>query len=393
MYKNLLIIIILVVLVYGCTETTDNNETKKINGKVLSKLVEDALWGSSEANFKLSGLVRPSTPSPDKYNRLVIDSSVTYTGIKLYSVLIEYPNPLHNVLAVYNDTLNLFLQDNSLNGNLVARWDSISNKLYLITSENFISKDILKLSRLSLYAMIDDKFYMVFRSFTKLDKAGEIYQQTIENINSNAIVTRIDANKEPRLDNAVDTFYYNSSKHDFTSSENNFSTFILDEIISGKWTIEKPELSLETVDYTSNIIRSEVANQSDDIAVEMKGFQISLSSDWNNAIGIAVTDHLISKLEGIRYINEKLGAQITVINLPEGSSASQFVKYKFSKPTKGDYRVRSTNLLDSGNNNIQFFEHSCANKTFILLLQAPKYTFKKTKHIYDEIITSFFIEC
>ena len=125
----------------------------------------------------------------------------------------------------------------------------------------------------------------------------------------------------------------------------------------------------------------------------MKGYQITLNSDWNNPIGIAVTDHLLSRLEGVRYINDKIGATITIIKLPEGSTASQFVKYKFGKPTKGDYRVRSTKIIESGKNYIQFFEHSCSNKTFILLLQTPKYTYDKIKRTYDEIVTSFFIEC
>jgi len=98
-------------------------------------------------------------------------------------------------------------------------------------------------------------------------------------------------------------------------------------------------------------------------------------------------------LEGVRYINDKIGVTITIIQLPEGSTASQFVKFKFGKPTKGDYRVRSTEIIESGKKFIQIFEHSCANKTFILLLQTPKYTYDKNKHIYNEITTSFFIEC
>ena len=98
-------------------------------------------------------------------------------------------------------------------------------------------------------------------------------------------------------------------------------------------------------------------------------------------------------MEGVRYINDKIGATITIIQLPERSTASQFVKYKFGKPTKGDYRVRRTKIIESGKNFIQFFEHSCANKTFILLLQTPKYTYDKNKQTYNEIVTSFFIEC
>ncbi len=166
---------------------------------------------------------------------------------------------------------------------------------------------------------------------------------------------------------------------------------MLKEIKNAKWTIEKPELKLETIKKKQQTTKQTETTES--AAVELKGYQVTLNSDWNNPIGIAVTDHLISRLEGVRYINDKIGATITIIKLPEGSTASQFVKYKFGNPTIGDYRVRSTKIIESGKNYIQFFEHSCSNKTFILLLQTPKYTYDKNKVTYDEIVTSFFIEC
>jgi hypothetical protein len=391
MYKNLLIILFALLFLYSCSDKPKEEEPEKINGKILSKLVEDALWGSEIANYRLSGFVLPDTPPPSKYNQLKIDSAVNREGIKLYSILIEYPNPLHNMLAVYDEYLSLYLLDNSLNGNIVTEWENISGKLYLVASENFVSKDILKLSRISLYRMINRKFYLVFKSFTKLDKAGKIYQQSIENINDNNIVTRLSSNKKTKLNNKKDTFNFDSFEHKYISEKDVFTNFVLNEIKSAKWTIEKPELKLETIkkkeQTTKQIENTEYA------AVELKGAKITLNSDWNNPIGIAVTDHLISRLEGVRYINDKIGATITIIKLPEGSTASQFVKFKFGKPTKGNYRVRSTKIIESGENYIQFFEHSCANKTFILLLQTPKYTYDKNKHTYNKIVTSFFIEC
>ncbi len=391
MYKNLLIIFFALLFLYSCSEKPKEEGPEKIDGRILNKLVEEALWGSEKANYRLSGLVKPDTPPPDEYNQLKIDSVVNREGIKFYSILIEYPNPLHNVLAVYNENLLLYILDNSLNGNIVTEWKNISGKLYLIASENFVSKDLLKLSRISFYKMINGRFYLVFHSFTKLDKAGKIYLQSIENINDNNIVTRLSSNQKTKLNNKKVTFNFNSSEHKYISEKDVFTIFILSEIKSAKWIIEKPELKLETIKKKEQPIKQTQTTEYTD--VELKGYQITLNSDWNNPIGIAVTDHLISRLEGVRYINDKIGATITIIQLPEGSTASQFVKYKFGKPTKGDYRVRSTKIIESGKNYIQFFEHSCANKTFILLLQTPKYTYDKNKQTYNEIVTSFFIEC
>ncbi len=360
MYRNLLIILFALLFLYSCSDKPKEEEPEKINGKILSKLVEEALWGSEKANYRLSGLVKPDTPPPDEYNQLKIDSVVTKEGIKFYSILIEYPNPLHNVLAVYNENLLLYVLDNSLNGNIVTEWKNISGKLYLIASENFVSKDLLKLSRISLYSMIKGKFYLVFHSFTKLDKAGKIYQQSIENINDNKIVTRLSSNRKSKLNNKKDTFNFNSSEHKYISEKDVFTNFVLKEIKSAKWTIEKPELKLETIKKKQQTTKQ--TETTEYAAVELKGYQVTLNSDWNNPIGIAVTDHLISRLEGVRYINDKIGATITIIQLPEGSTASQFVKYKFGNPTKGDYRVRSTKIIESGENYIQFFEHSGENK-------------------------------
>ena len=393
MVKHLLVIFISVFFLLACSNKVQENKPEEINGQVLHLLVEEALRGSEDANRQLSGPVNPNTPPPENYNQLTIDSIVTQSGEKLYSVIIEYSNPLYNILAVYNKDLTLYLQDNSLNGNIVTRWEKFSNKNYLVASENFISKDILKLSRISLYTLIDEKFYLVFRSFTKFDKTGKVYLQTLESINDNKIIARITTDRKSRLNNLTDTFSYNNSKHKFISPEDIFSKFVIDEIKNANWEIEKPELKLETLERKDKELKSDSPPESEEIAIDMKGYQISLGSDWKDAVSIGLTEHLISKLEGIRYINEKLGAQITVIPMPEGSSASQFVKYKFGKSTSGDYRVRSTALIESENNYIRFYEHSCGIKSYLLLLQAPKYTFEKNKQSYESIATSFFIEC
>lgn len=389
MHKHFTIILISFLFLTGCGKKAEVEKAKKINGQSLVKLVEEALWGSDKANYRLSGFVNPDTPPPDKYNQLTIDSTIASPDFSLYSVLLEYPNPIHNVLAVYDADLTPYLQDNSLNGNIVTRWEKINGKLYLIASEKFISKDIIKLSRISLYTFINSKLRLVFRSFTKLDKAGKISTQTIEKISENAITTKIKSNKKSRLNGKTDAFKFDSFDYKFISSKMIFDSFVLNEIKDANWLIEKPELKIETVED----IKSKNKTQTNKVNVEVKGFQISLNSDWNAPIGISVTDHFISKLEGLRYINDKLGAQITIIELPEGSTASQFIKYKFGSPTEGDYRVRSTKVIESGKNYIQFFEHSCGDKTFILLLQTPKYTYDKNHNIYDEIVTSFFIEC
>lgn len=402
MTKKLIIFLFTVLLMVGCNNKKTEENHQQVDGKSLKKMVEEALWGSEKANSNLSGLVRPKSPSPDNANQITIDSVITKPGKKYYSVLIEYPDPSFNILAVYDKDLMLFLQDNSLNGNIATEWETFTNKKYLVASENFLSKDFLKLSRISFYTFVGLRLYLVFRTFTNFDKAGDVYQQTIEKINSNGITTHITtAVKKSKLNDVTDNFTFNSSEKKYISSKDVFSNFVLSEIKSADWKIEKPELIRDTLLTSSNTSSTENKEQTqndnsgnnENTKVVPKGFQIWLNADWKAPVNGPVTEYLISRLDGFIYNNPKLGAQLSVIPLPEGSTSAQFVKYKFGQPTKGDYKVRQTEIIEVGNYRIQFFEHTCDQKSYLLLLKAPANTYDSFKNLYNNIVNSFFIEC
>lgn len=408
MKQKLIIFLSTIILFTTCSEKRKVESFQPVDGKDLKKTVEEALWGSEKANFNLSGLVQSKTPSPDNLNKIFIDSTDYQKYKKLYSVLIESPNPLYNTLAVYNKNLELYLQDNSLNGNIATKWQTYSGKRYLVASEDFLSKDFLKLSRISLYGFVNSNFYLLFRTFTKFDKAGEVSQQNLENIDSYRIITHINADKKSKLNNVVDTFYFDASKNKYISSQDTFKNFIMNEINKADWKLEKPELLEASLEQTveendsndgnnekdvKEESKMEIQPKKNDVAVKPKGFQIWLNSDWADPVSEPITEYLISRLDGIKYVNAKLGAQIMVIPLPEGSTSAQFVKYKFGKPTKGDYKVRQTNLMEIENYEVQFFEHSCEQKSYLLLLKVPSRTYDKFKNLYNNIINSFFVEC
>jgi len=405
MKHKLIIFLSTIILFTTCSEKKKVESFHPVDGKNLIKTVEEALWGSEKANFNLSGLVQPKTPSPDNLNRIFIDSTNYQKDKTLYSVLIESPNPLYNVLAVYDKNLDLYLQDNSLNGNISTKWQTYSDNKYLVASEDFLAKDFLKLSRISLYGFVNSKFYLLFRTFTKFDKAGEVYQQNLENIDSFRIVTHIIADKKSKLNNVVDTFYFNASKNKYVSSQDTFKNFIKNEINKADWKLEKPELLEATLEQPvkendgndkkdeKEESKVETPPQKNDVTVKPNGFQIWLNSDWKAPVSEPITEYLISRLDGFKYVNAKLGAQIMVIPLPEGSTSAQFVKYKFGKPSKGDYKVRQTDLMEIDNYQIQIFEHSCEQKSYLLLLKAPTQTYNKFKNLYNNIINSFFVEC
>jgi len=131
MPKTLITILFIIALILNCSQQDTKTVYERINGSKLELLLKDAIQGNAISNFKLSGFLISYTPPGEKYNKLIIDSTFTPTGIKLYSVLLEFPNPAFNVLAVYDESLNLYLQDNSLNGNIAVTWQTISEKQYL----------------------------------------------------------------------------------------------------------------------------------------------------------------------------------------------------------------------------------------------------------------------
>ncbi len=379
------------IILPGCSENSNETETKKITAAGLQKLFEDALWGSSEANMQLSGIINPDTPPTDSFNKFEIDS-FTVNGKKYFTVLIEYPVPVYNILAVYDDELNLYLYDNSLNGNIAVKWQKIGDKNFLIAFEKFISKDLLKLERLSLYAFQDSSLNLVYRAFSKLDKAGDVYTHTIDSIDDEMISTSIKSNKRSSINNKADVFYFDSDKKRYISSADIFNNFVMNEIKNAKWLIEKPELTIETAGkFETN--EESTRQVTGTMNRGFEGFQIEINSDWKVVENVSVKANLKRKLTGTRFINENLGAQVTVFKLPAGKTAERYVRYKFGKPTQGDYKVRSTELIESGKNYIRFIEHSCGGKNFILMIEAPKNTYKANEKIYDDIETSFFIEC
>jgi hypothetical protein len=393
MQKLVFAILFIILLFFNCTQQSGNLFSEKIDGKKLNLLVKGALSGNEASNFKLSGLLVDYTPSNVEYNQLFIDSTFTASGLKLFSVLVEFPNPLFNILAVYDENLNLYLQDNSLNGNIAVKWKTISGKQYLAASERFTAKDKIELSRLSLYSVEDSKVTLLFRSFTRIKDARKKSEQIINYVGNDKITTRITSNHNRKLNNKTVTFNYSNVDNKYVSKDDIFHNFILDEINKAKGETKNQTLSKETVEQIKVELKLANRQGGEYLVEELRGFQIVLDSDWYDPISLSVTEHLIKPLQGIRYVNNSLGAQITVFRLPKGDDATQFIEYKFGDATEGSYSIRSSELITLDKHVVQILEHSCLDKRFLLILQVPKLTYEKNKNMYSDILTTFSINC
>ncbi len=375
------IILFLIIIFTCCSDKPEIPESGVVNGEMLQSLVVDALSGSLGANRLLSGLIDDDFSGRQDFNQLKIDSFYL-EGRTYFSIIIEYPNPELNLFAVYDQYLKFFLLDKSLNGNITARWKKLDDKNLILLSEKFISKENLLLERLTLYSITSSTANLFFRIFNKLEKEGNEYFQTITSITEDYILTAITGTSKAGLSVSADTFYCNTITGDYSSPNNFFYNFINDQVNGYFSEISNPQ-----------IIFDRETSGSPKLIMDKKGFVIGATKEWDEITNYVVKNNLKKPFAGFSYINKSLGASVSIIKLPLGSFAEQFLNVKFGDAKGTNYKIRSTEIITSGRKNIQYIEHNCEGQRYLLIFEAPKSNFDDNKTIYTTLITSFRIVC
>lgn len=393
--KQIIIILIFFLFISGCSLINKNKSNNDVYNSIsLRALVEKAINGDTTANKKLNYLVDLNLPVSTGYNSFNIDSIKIQPGKKFYLVFLNFPNPVYNRFAVYDSTLRLYLLDKSLNGNLFESVINVNGRTMVKILEDFISKDVLTVDRLSLYRINLNSAKLVFRDFIKLAEPNIEFDQKITEISADRIKTEITSTKNSTINDKGDVFVYDYSNEKYASSNNVFSNFIINRITNFNHKAEKPEISDKKSLYASvgidiNLDTIKTTGNTKDI----QGFTLTLTDNWKTIKNIAISDYLNKEFKGTRYINEVLGASISVIMIPPQDSAEMYINYKLGKATVGKYRVRYSDRIATRKEFVQFFEYSCGTKKFILILRASKFTYEKHKDNYQTIINSFSIDC
>ena len=240
MKRIYLIIAASMLTIWGCKESKVA-EPKILTGSSLQELVVNASNGNKKANDSLSILMDLQMGENNLYNSLKVDSFYL-DSIKYFSVLLEYPNPLYNRLAIYDVTTNCYLIDKSLNGKLTSEIMDVQNLKFLKVIERFISKDTLSVSRVSLYKKIDDAFNLVYRSFAELKTLKNHFYQTINFISEDTIKTQILTQKKYRLDAKDDIFTFNRMEKLYRSNLSLFDSLVIKEITNFDFETKKPQI-------------------------------------------------------------------------------------------------------------------------------------------------------
>ena len=240
MKRIYLIIAAAILAISGCFES-EIVEPQVLTDNALQELVVNAANGNKKANDSLFGLMDLQMGENILYNSLELDSFYI-DSIKYFSVLLEYPNPVYNRLAIYDSTSNCYLIDKSLNGKLSFEVMELQDLKLLKLIEKFITKDTLSLSRVSLYKKIDNSINLVYRSFAELKTLKNRFNQTINFISQDTIKTQILVPKKYKLDVKDDIFVLNHLEKAYRSNQSLFDSLVYKEIADFDFKIQKPHL-------------------------------------------------------------------------------------------------------------------------------------------------------
>lgn len=389
--KNIFYLFLLsIFLITGCNSEDGDKPETKFNSAQIREITIEAIKGNEDKNNLLSGVIDLSLPVNQNYNKLLIDSLMTGKK-KFYSLLLEFSNPIYNCFAIYDEYLKCYLIDRSINGYLSTNNFTVGDHNFISLIENFLTKDTIEIQRVSIYSIKKDSVETVFKTFTKAIFPKEEISQQIKTISDNFISTLI---RQPILGtNPVlpDTFFYSQNQKKYISRQSTFESIILEKINDYNSSAKKKSIS-KLADI--ELLRNEISNTSfQHNNNELKDYSIDIDSTWQEINNFSITQNLKKEIKGTRYVNNRLGTTISVAKINATDSAESYFNQPLPNKTTGEYYVRFSNAFEQGKSILLFVEHSCKNKKYIIILEAPKFTYAKYKSLYENILNSFFIEC
>jgi len=386
MNKSLFLAFILFFLFSSCQFF----EKKSAGSADLQQTVQKVIAGT-DTTSKLIGLRDKQLPAANDPNFITTDTFYTF-GKRYFTILAEYPNPVYNRFAVVDPDYNVLLIDKSLNGSLSEEIVHSGQLHFIQVEDNFISKGILGLKRISLYSIDDNgEAGLVFRTFTELREPGITYRQDIVRIGAREIQTKIYSTNqdESKLDRDGDIFSYDIKTVNYSSEDHVFDSFVISEVQDNVSQTDKPEITSRD----SYLKQLGVNPQTSTTNHKLGNFSMPLSEEWNEVKNVKISVMLNRPVSGTKFINNHYGAEISVIQIPAEDSSESYIRYPLDNISSGNYRVRFSDKTSGGKYYYQFFEYSCGNEKFLLILQTLKTTYDEYKSDYQNLINSFSMEC
>lgn len=236
MRKILLLFIISVCFTLSACKKNDhkiaaeNTFLEKFTG-----LVNKAIEHDANANAQLSNLVDLNQQKVTYIKKIIDTIRLNYR--KYYYVLLEYNEPEYNRFAVYDEKLNMFMLDKSLNGEITIMPFFKDDAKFIGIEENYMSKSVYVLSRFSLYGDEPGSVRLVFRSFLSMFTPKYSVMQDFGKITRDTIYMKIKPSRNFALKNyptkdTVDIFVFDLAKYAFISQNNYVNNIVREEIAS-----------------------------------------------------------------------------------------------------------------------------------------------------------------
>lgn len=377
-------ILIISVLLISCKEEI---AVKPIDSKTLKESIIYYLDSSKQDIGNISSIFSGIKEPSKNYNKILVDS-IILNNSKHYIILLEHPIPVFNLFAILNDSLDLLLVDNSLNGYL--NYSKLSNGTdYLQLTENYKSLDVFNLSRISLYKKIGDRINLVFRGYLSFNSPKDSIVRNLTNFTDSIIICSIPISKDIVKNEIKYRYDFDLvsksfvTKKDFMDSLvqreiNNFAKeFSPNQILNKKSYID---LLNERFEDTMTVVKSE--------------YEFSIPPDWNALDNISFYKILKKKAKGSYFVNKSLGVNIGIIKIPDFENSEDYVNASFTVQKQlRNYQIRESVVQEDIKYFAQAIEHECGGVKYLIIIEGSKNVYRKNQEYFRDILSSFAINC
>jgi hypothetical protein len=381
MMKKIISLSIIFLSIWGCSGGGNELSPDKLKNLVIS-----AAEGRRTANDSLAGIFNmgavPGTPLG-----ISIDT-ISFSGRKYSGVAVEFSNPINNRFALYDEHLNCYIIDRSLNGKLLLRRVKEYDFTYFSLEETYNTNDNIELKRLSIYRGDSTGFNLSFRTFTMMKTIDTVFTHDLYAITPDLIRATIIAPQFSGINNINDDYLYDSKKKVYTVKKSvYFDEFVTEFINSIKDTTHK--FISPAVSATDKDVEEVFAFTSGNTPE----YYLSLDENWRELRNKPGGTFLKKDITGSKFVNDRLNSNIYVFKIPFYEDAEDYFSVTLGSTVNGKYTVRYSGEIVESEYIKKYFEYSCSTKKFLLLLSAARGTYQVNKHEYFEIINTFYIDC
>ncbi|HRN27968.1 MAG: hypothetical protein IT276_04965, partial [Ignavibacteriaceae bacterium] len=359
--KNLIkmfLAIAAMIIISSCKSQVDEKPFE-FNGESFETIVRNAISGDENSKNILDGLFTFDTKLKT-FNKIDVDS-IEINNINYYTLLLENQNPVYNLFAVVDKNMNLILKDESLNGYLKLNFKKSGSRRFAVVTENFNSKDVIELNRVSYYLLEQYSSDLVFRQFIKIKTPSKEAEQVISVISDTAIITSIFYPAAKNSKTSKDVFRFDVATDRYLSANNLFDSLVVKEIRSLNIQTKNPQITdgesiLRFFNNGQNV--SDLGN----VKLSEKDFVIDLDSTWKKLGSVTISNLVKQKVTGSKYISGKMGASISLAAIAPTDSAENYFNETLNNKYQYNSSMRSSDKLIDNKNIYQLYEFSCPTK-------------------------------